>query len=157
MTEAPADKPAPFVPDGFVIPAPPSTEDFAFEPLGPQHNEADLAAWTGSLEHIQHTPGFVGRSWPVRVFTLAENLKDLQMHSDDFAARTGFTWTVLDPRSGETIGCVYVYPDKAGEADAQVSSWVIASRAALDASLYRHILGWLQARWPFERIRYAER
>ena len=62
-------------------------------------------------------------------------------------------------RRPETIGCLYVYPPKDDEAgvDAGVSSWVVADRADLDAVLYRHILGWLRAEWPFTRIRYAER
>lgn len=149
----------PFVPDGFVVPDPPATGDFTFEVLGPQHNEPDLAAWTGSMAHIQATPGFVGRSWPVRVYTADENLQDLQMHADDFVARSGFTWTVLDPATRETIGCLYVYPPKEDQSgvDADVRSWVVADRADLDAVLYRHILRWLRADWPFTRIRYAER
>ncbi len=75
MAEIPVSRP--FVPDGFVVPDPPATGDFAFEVLGPQHNDPDLAAWTGSMAHIQATPGFVGRSWPVRVYTADENLQDL--------------------------------------------------------------------------------
>lgn len=55
------------------------------------------------------------------------------------------------------IGCVYVYPDKDGEHDARVSSWVRASRAELDAELWRAVTDWLAAEWPFERVAYASR
>ena len=53
----------------------------------------------------------------------ADNLRDLQRHADDFENRTGFTYTVLDPPSGDVIGCVYIYPDKSEQHDARVLSW----------------------------------
>ena len=65
-------------------------ERFRLRPLGTEHNEADHAAWTSSIEHIRATPGFEGRSWP-RAMTLEENLEDLRMHAAHFAAREGFT------------------------------------------------------------------
>jgi hypothetical protein len=56
----------PLVPDGFVVPPPLTTDQFRLEPLGPQHNEADHAAWTTSIEHIRATPGFADTDWPGR-------------------------------------------------------------------------------------------
>ena len=53
------------------------------------------------------------------LMTLAENLGDLQRHASDFAARSGFTYTVRAlVGSDEIIGCVYIYPaaDSAGGA-----------------------------------------
>ena len=85
------------------------------------------------------------------------NLRDLQGHADDFENRTGFTYTVLDPATGETIGCLYIYPDKNGEHDAKVLSWVRASRAELDEPLWRTVSDWLADDWPFEHVSYAER
>ena len=46
------------VPDGFAVPRELVAERFRLEPLGPQHNERDHAAWTSSIEHIRSTPGF---------------------------------------------------------------------------------------------------
>ena len=66
------------------------------EPLGVEHNESDYDAWSSSIRHILATPGFEGSSWPHEM-TLEENRRDLERHADDFAARTGFTYTVLDP------------------------------------------------------------
>lgn len=148
---------APLVPPDFVVPDPPDSADFAFEVLGPHHNEADLAAWTGSMEHIQATPGFAGRSWPIRAFTPAENLGDLVTHAEHHRAHLDFAWTVLDPATREVIGCVYVLPDPLGEYDAAARSWVVATRAHLDAVLFRHISEWLAAEWPFTSVRYEPR
>jgi hypothetical protein len=143
-----------FVPDDFQPPSGLASEQFRLEPLGPQHNEDDHEAWSSSIEHIRATPGFEDSRWP-HTMTLDENRADLERHARDFAARTGFTYTVLDPSDRAVIGCVYIYPDKKGDNDAAVTSWVRASRAASDAALRELVSRWLAEAWPFERISYA--
>ncbi len=147
---------APFVPPGFVVPLALATERFRLEPLGPQHNEADYEAWSSSVEHIHMTPGWETSSWPDDR-SLADNLRDLQRHADDFQNRAGFTYTVLDPATNDVIGCVYIYPDKSEQDDARVLSWVRGSRAELDVELWRAVTDWLVDDWPFERVAYADR
>ena len=146
----------PFVPTEFVAPQSLATEQFTLEPLGPQHNESDYEAWSSSVEHIHATPGWETSNWPDDR-DLAKNLDDLLGHADDFENQKGFTYTVLDPATGDVIGCVYIYPDKRGDHDADVHSWVTASRAELDAPLWRAVSGWLEADWPYESVTYAER
>ena len=149
---------APFVPTAFDVPTGLRTAEFVLEPLGPQHNDADYAAWTSSLEHIRATPGFAERSWPHEM-TLEANRGDLESHAADFVARTGFTYTVLDRTGSTVIGCVYIYPARAadGDSDASVRSWVRAANAELDAPLWRAVTEWLSRDWPFERVAYAAR
>jgi hypothetical protein len=146
----------PFVPPGFIVPLALETEQFRLEPLGPQHNDSDYDAWSSSLEHIRATPGWEQSSWPDDR-SLEDNLRDLQRHADDFAKRSGFTYTVLEPTTGEVIGCVYIYPARSEAHDAQVRSWVRASQPELDAPLWRSVTDWLAEEWPFERVAYAER
>lgn len=150
------------VPASFVVPDPPRTADLLLTPLGEEHNEADLAAWSSSTEHIRATPGFAGHGWPPdESYALEQNAGDLREHAVDFAARTGFTWTVLDPGSGDVIGCVYAYPPetKPGGAtpgtDVWVRSWVRADLAHLDAPLFRLMSDWLQREWPWTSVDYA--
>lgn len=110
------------------------------------------------MEQIRGTPGFEGRSWP-QPMDLDQNRGDLERHAADFAARTGFTYTVLGD-DGTVIGCVYIYPpDGSGAdgADAEARSWVSASHAARDAALYRLVRDWLADAWPFRTVRYAPR
>lgn len=149
-----------FVPDDFSPPAGLVTPDFALEPLGPQHNERDYAAWTSSMEHILATPGIVEpgdeHPWP-HPMTPEENLADLVRHAEDFAARRGFTYTVLDPDGNDVIGCLYIYPSKDDGRDARVESWVTAARAELDPVLWRAVSDWLAAAWPFRNPEYAPR
>ena len=143
-----------FVPDDFQPPRELVEDEFLLEPLGPEHNEDDHEAWSSSIEHIRATPGFPDGRWP-REMSLEENRADLERHARDFAARTGFTYTVLDPSDRGVIGCVYIYPDRDGEADAVVSSWVRASRARSDAQLRELVSSWLAETWPFEQVSYA--
>jgi RimJ/RimL family protein N-acetyltransferase len=146
----------PFVPPGFVVPLGLATEQLRLEPLGPQHNDPDYDAWSSSREHIHETPGWETSRWPDDR-SLADNLRDLERHAEDFEHRRGFTYTVLDPEDGDVIGCVYIYPDKNEQHDADVHSWVRASRAELDVPLWQAVTNWLADDWPFERVAYAER
>ena len=146
----------PFVPSGFVVPLVLATGLFRLEPLGPQHNDSDYEAWSSSVDHIRTTPGWETSSWPDGR-SLEDNLRDLQRHADDFEKRSGFTYTVLDPATGDVLGCVYIYPDSGEQHDARVSSWVRGSRPELDAQLWRAVTDWLADEWPFERVDYAVR
>jgi len=143
-----------FVPSDFEAPKGLRTPLFELEPLGPQHNERDYDAWTSSVDHIHSSPGFEGSRWPHEM-TLEENLGDLERHARDFEQRTGFTYTVLAPAADDVIGCVYIYPDREGIADARVRSWVRADRAELDLPLRRAVSDWLATDWPFARVEYA--
>jgi hypothetical protein len=146
---------SPLVPEDFAVPAGLRTDAFVIEPLAERHNAADHAAWTSSIEHIRATPGFAGRTWPTPM-SLAENAADIARHARDFADRTGFAYTVLEPASGDVIGCVYFYPPLRDRYDADVRSWVRADRAELDKPLYDLVRSWLAESWPFQKPDYAE-
>ena len=147
---------APFVPPDFVVPSSLETPLFRLEPLGPQHNEADYAAWTSSIEHIRSTPGYPDGNWPDGR-SIEDNLRDLRGHADDFEHRRGFTYAVLDPATADVIGCVYIYPEKGDPHRAGVQSWVRASRAELDVALWRAVGAWLEKSWPFAAVSYDDR
>jgi hypothetical protein len=140
----------PFVPMDFNPPTSLVTDQFVLEPLGPQHNESDLAAWTSSIEHIRNTIGYPDGDWPpVEGMSSDANLSDLTRHAADFASGKGFTFTVLDQPGGAVIGCVYLYPTK-GEGDVSVQSWVSADRAELDEPLADAVAAWIEADWPWD-------
>jgi hypothetical protein len=143
-----------FVPVGFAPPTSLVTDRFRLEPLGPQHNDADHAAWTSSIEHIRATPGYPDGNWPPpNGMSFEANLSDLRRHAADFAARRGFTFTVLDPADSDVvIGCVYMYPTTSATYDVTVQSWVRADRADLDVPLADAVAEWLAAEWPWERV-----
>ncbi|MEU2748581.1 N-acetyltransferase [Streptomyces collinus] len=128
------------------------------EPLGPQHNAADHAAWTSSIAHIRASPDFAGRSWPPEEgMTLEANLGDLRRHAEDFDRRVGFTYSVLSVPDADVVGCVYIYGSRHEPGLIDVRSWVRADHVFLDAELHRVVSDWLEREWPFERVAYAPR
>jgi hypothetical protein len=145
---------ADFVPDGFDAPTSFAIGSVRLEPLGPEHNERDYAAWTSSMDHIHGSPGWETSRWP-REMSLDENRGDLERHARDFENRDGFTYTVLDA-DDDVVGCLYIYPSKDDTHDALVVSWVRASRAELDAGFRQAVADWLTSdAWPFSRPLYA--
>ena len=147
-----------FVPHDFEVPQELRSVRFRLEPLGPQHNAADLDAWMSSIEHIRSTPGFEGRDWPPDGGFAAEaNLGDLVQHADEFERRVAFAYTVLRPDAvdeHDVIGCLYLNPGpRPGSVD--VRSWVRADVADLDPVLRQAVRDWLAAEWPFDEIVYA--
>jgi hypothetical protein len=143
------------VPDDFEVPLRLETLSFVLEPLGPEHNERDHEAWTSSIDHIRATPGFAGRRWPYPM-PLEGNLADLEAHRADFEARTAFAYTVLDPRAGDVMGCVYVDRDESRAGSVTVRSWVRATRADLDEPLRATVTAWLERDWPFASVSSAQ-
>jgi hypothetical protein len=146
------------VPEDFVVPAALTTSALRLVPLRPEHNDADHAAWSASIDHIRATPGFRGHDWPpTEGMSLEENLSDLQRHARDFAERVGFTYTVLAPEGDAVLGCVYIYPSLDERHDADVRSWVRADVAELDRELHEVVSQWLAEAWPFTAVGYAGR
>ena len=82
--------------------------------------------------------------------SLEANLADLRRHAADFAARKGFTFTVLDRVDDEVIGCVYLYPPER-EGDVIVKSWERTDSADLDEPLADAVAAWLAAEWPWQQ------
>jgi hypothetical protein len=148
----------PLVSPDFRVPLELRTDLFVLEPLGPEHNESDYAAWTSSKDHIRATPGFSGRrTWVDGDMSLADNAADLAVHAGEFADRTRFAYTVLDPVAGDVIGCVYIGRSAEDGYDADVRSWVRADRAHLDKPLHDAVTQWLAEAWPFRHPDYTPR
>jgi hypothetical protein len=125
----------------------------AWSHLGPSTTRPDYSAWTSSIDHIRATPGFLDGRWsPVGGLSLAENLRDLQRHADDFERRAGFTYTILDD-GDRVIGCVYIYPSRSDSRVARVQSWVGANCAELDLLVHDAVANWLATDWPFTDVR----
>lgn len=145
-----------FVPADFEIPRSFHGPGFRLEPLGPEHNERDHVAWMTSVDHIRSTPGLDAweGQWPTPM-TLEDNLADLVRHRKEFEAREAFAYSVLD--GVDVIGCLYIDPVEGRPGEAQIVSWVRASRSEMDRVVWEAVSGWLDSDWPFTRVTYAAR
>lgn len=147
----------PFVPADFSPPVALIAPGFRLEPLGPQHNRADLTAWTSSIDHIRSMPGYPYGQWPPREgLTPAQNLRDLERHAADFEARRGFTFTVLDPAE-QVVGCVYFYPSDDRNFEMEVRFWVVKDRPGLAEQVADTVAEWLLEEWPWRLVKWRGR
>jgi hypothetical protein len=89
-----------------------------------------------SIDHIRSRPGSQDGDWSAPM-SLEQNLGDLEGRARDFRERSGFAYSILD--GDAVIGCVYIYPSRAEGDDAKVRSWVRASRAEMDARVWRSV------------------
>jgi RimJ/RimL family protein N-acetyltransferase len=160
--------------DPSVVPAEPlSTERFRLAPLGPEHNESDFDAWMSSIDHIRATPGFIPGAalavgWPTPM-TSEENLSDLVNHADEFTRGVAYAFTILDPHTGNVIGCTYIdpdesRPDRSTEVEtppttrcATVTCWVRASHAELDEPVAAALKHWLASSWNLAQFTFPGR
>jgi hypothetical protein len=139
------------VPADFEVPSGLEHADFHLRMLSTHDAEADYEAVTESAERLRSGSP---TGWPRPGFTLAENRDDLARHEAEFAARTAFAYTMVDPADERVLGCVYLNPS--ASADADVHMWVRDSRAeALTKPLVDAVDAWLAASWPFETVNYV--
>ena len=118
---------------------------------------ADLRVWEQS-------------SWPADDFTVEANAEDLADLERRHLERRAFTYAVLNPEGGTSLGCVYLFPTTAtflsrasvkpvtedavwGAVDAVLYFWVRKSRVAsgMDIRLLSALRSWMSDEWAFAR------
>ena len=145
-----------FIPESFTIPEWLDAGSFQLVPIGREYAAMDFEAITKSAEHLT---GVLGRyDWPGEITFLEDSLA-LVGHEWEFEHRTGFVYTVLNPTGDAVIGCVYVYPSRLDDYDAEVVLWVTKSAYddGLDSLLFQRVDQWLHEQWPFEKVIYPGR
>ena len=145
-----------FIPADFEVPAVLETDHFRLRMLSVDDVEKDYEAVIESRDLLRRMRG---GSWPRDGFTLEENLADLEMHQQEFLDRESFAYTVVALDESRVLGCVYIIPDRKGEADAVVWLWARQSEhdKGLDPILFQAVKDWLAAEWPFKSVRYLYR
>ena len=154
----------PFIPPGASIPELLDAKEFRLRPLRVSDVELDYAALMESKELLRR---WSQSGWPADDFTLAQNAEDLEEHEREHDERIAFTFTVLDARESECLGCVYIRPlpqllrpedfGDVGTEDVyqgRVAFWVRQPRLKddLDHRLLRALIQWFERDWPFTRV-----
>jgi len=145
------------IPENFIHPL------FLFEVLQPKHVELDYQALMVSRNFLRR---WSESTWPEDEFLLADNLKDLEWHFEEFKGKYAFTFTILNPSRTKCFGCIYIRPTdsirKLSAAEKEkltpypyfCSYWVIDEIRSSD--LERQILfslnNWLKTSWQFPNI-----
>jgi RimJ/RimL family protein N-acetyltransferase len=117
-------------------------------PITPADAEADLEALLATRSELRvHT----GSEWPPDDWSLADNHADLEDDRDRHAAGEAFTFTMVETRSAQVVGCLYLWP-----AAEQLTRYgaEAATVEALGMST-TSVEWWLRPPWgegPFERL-----
>ncbi len=150
-----------FVPDDFSVPTILETQSFRLRPLMISDVVKDYDAVMTSVEHLhkQIPPEVFAAVWPSLTMTIEDDLADLGWHQVEFKNRTSFTYTVMNLEETLCLGCVYIFPPRFTDADAEVFLWVRKSELdrGLDEVLFSAVKQWIKSVWPFENVGFPFR
>lgn len=146
------------VADDFIVPARLETAEFRLRMLTIHDGVKDYDAVMTSREHLLGVFG-PQSTWPEAELSLEQDLIDLAWHQKEFQNRTSFAYTVMSPDEACCLGCVYVYPARPADYDAQVILWARQSELAngLEERLYQAVKDWCAEAWPFARVGFPGR
>ena len=147
----------PLVPDGFDVPKLVQTDRLRLRPLTIHDAVRDFDAVVTSEERLR-TVYEPGGDWPSGL-TLEQNIIELGWHQTEFQLRTSFAYTVVSHDETEVLCCVYIYPSRKDEYDAQITLWIRQSRVdeGLDQHLFDTVEPWIAEVWPFKKPAYPGR
>lgn len=147
-----------FVPQDFEVPQSLETAKFRLRPLTVNDVDKDYEAVMSSLDHLK---GFFGpnSTWPSKDLTKEQDLKDLVEHQKEFQGRSSFAYTVVSLDESQVLGCVYIFPSRDKNFEADVFCWVRKSEfdKGLDPILFEIVKSWIKEKWPFKNVRYPGR
>lgn len=147
-----------FVPKDFKVPDTLQNEHFRIRMLTVNDVVKDYDAVMTSLSHLQEM-FFSIWNWPTADLTFEQDLIDLGWHQKEFQMRSSFAYTVVNLDESQVLGCLYIYPTKKAEFDAEIYMWVRTSALenGLDTILFDTVKSWISIDWPFEKVAYPGR
>ena len=65
----------------------------------------------------------------------------------------------MNTKKTEIVGCLYIYPSRLDNFDAEIVMWVTESEynKGADPILFEEIKHWLKSDWPFEKVIFPGR
>ena len=65
----------------------------------------------------------------------------------------------MDPDESQCLGCMYIFPSRSPDFEADVFMWVRKSEfdKGLDPTLFKTVKDWIINKWPFKKVRYPGR
>lgn len=148
----------PLVPKDFDVPAVLETERFRLRMLKVTDVVKDYDAVMTSVDHLRGVFGERSR-WPPKDLTLEQDLIDLGWHQKEFQIRSSFAYTVMNLDESQCLGCMYIFPSREPDYEADIFMWVRKSEfdKGLDPILFKAVKDWITNKWPFKKVRYPGR
>ncbi len=148
----------PFVLPDFKVPEKLETNKFRLRMLKVSDVVKDYDAVMTSIDHLQ---GIFGprSKWPSKELTFEQDLIDLGWHQKEFQTRSSFAYTMMNPKESQCLGCMYIFPPRKENYDAEIYLWVRKSAydEGLDSVLYETVKKWIAEKWPFKKVAYPGR
>lgn len=146
------------VPHDFVVPEILETDKFRLRMLKVTDVVKDYDAVMTSVDHLQGVFGERDK-WPSKDLTLEQDLIDLGWHQKEFQNRSSFAYTVMNLDESQCLGCVYIFPSRSPDFEADVFMWVRQSEfdKGLDSILFNTVKSWIVDKWPFNKTNYSGR
>lgn len=146
-----------FVPKSFEVPDPVVLDGFRLRHLSVDDLEEDYAAVMESVNELQGVFGEYSH-WPSPDLTERQDLVDLGWHEKEFQRRSSFAYVVEDANTQKYLGCLYLYPSRKGEKDADVYMWLRTPEYSDERmkTLWGLVEEWLKS-WPFENLHFPTR
>jgi hypothetical protein len=147
-----------FVPLNFIVPEVLETDKFRIRVLRAADVDLDYDAVITSVDHLKGVFGEQS-NWPSVDLTSEQDRKDLEWHENEFDKRSSFTYTVVDLDESLCLGCVYIFPSRSSDCEADIYLWVRKSAydEGLDPVLFHTVTTWIKDKWPFTKVRYPGR
>ncbi len=147
-----------FIPPDFQVPETYETDHFCIRMLTVNDVVKDYDAVMSSIDHLQGVFG-PDSNWPPPDLTLEQDLIDLGWHQKEFQRKSSFAYTVVAPDESQVLGCVYIYPARKADFNAQVALWVRSSvlDQGYDQLLFATVQAWMDSHWPFHEVAYPGR
>jgi hypothetical protein len=147
-----------FVPADFIVPEVLETDKFRLRMLRATDVDKDYEAVMTSIDHLQGVFGQESK-WPSKNLTHEQDLRDLKWHQHEFEIRSSFTYTVMNLDETVCLGCLYIFPSRSPDFDADITMWVRQSEfdKGLDPLLFTTVKKWVAEKWPFQRVSYRGR
>jgi hypothetical protein len=148
----------PLVPKDFDVPAVLETEKFRLRMLKVTDVVKDYDAVMTSVDHLRGVFGERSR-WPSKDLTFEQDLIDLGWHQKEFQTRSSFAYTVMNLDESQCLGCMYIFPSREPDYEADIFMWVRKSEfdKGLDPILFKAVKDWITNKWPFKKVRYPGR
>jgi hypothetical protein len=137
----------------FVVPLKVEASKFILRALSIHDVVKDYDAVMTSQEHLWRRFGEVW-GWPQKDLSFEQDLVDLAWHQKEFELKNSFAYTVINLDQSKVLGCVYLYPSRTDDIDADVWFWARESEHQfnLEQDIKVFLMGWLSNFWSFNRI-----
>jgi hypothetical protein len=142
------------VPEHFHVPNQVALPAIKLVKVDPAYAEQDYQALMAARLQIRQA---LGTDWPADNLILAENKASLVNDLSAFNQRTNFTYHLLDPASGQLIGCLYISQSGSAQYQATVYYWLIPEfyQSSAHLAIRAALTQWINSSWPFATVDYS--